>query len=445
MMSAVEIHLSAARLCESELLAGCHIDWPAVGEKSDCFAIRVMGWALGMDEPVIAVEIMDGENLLQRTSMNLSRSDVAAKRPDQPWAAQCGFNTVAGLLWAPLDFTLSVQAIFADGRREEIGTITGRRQPARGSHAPKLQPLMITTLGRTGSTWVTWLFAQHPQITAYRPFLFEPRVLSYWTELLRRTAAPASALQSVFATDLLRRTWWLNQEQGAEHSFALLDPEITECLSRANVDALCDLCLSRIDDFYLRTARLHGKSAPAFFAEKLMPTASRDLTWELYPGAREIVLVRDFRDVAASIFAFNAKRNFKGFGRDRFATDEEYITGCLLPDAHDLLGAWRNRRKHTCLVRYEDIILKPRETLAATLADIGMDASDATIAAMIEHAANLVPEAEHHRTSADPARSIGRWRTDLSPALRETCTRVFADVLHEFGYDRDPAGDGAFA
>lgn len=434
-MSAVEIHLSAPRRSESELLAGCHIDWPTVGEKSDYFGIRIMGWALGMDEPVAAIEIMDGDNLLQRTSMNLARPDVAAERVDQPWAAQCGFDTVAGLLWAPLDFTLSVQAVFADGRREGIGTISGRRKPARGSYAPKLQPLTITTLGRTGSTWVTWLLAQHPQITAYRPFLFEPRVLSYWTEVLRRTAAPASALQSVFATDFLRRNWWLNPEQGSEQSFAVLDPEITQCLAGASVEALSDLCLSRIDDFYLRTAQLHGKTEPAFFAEKLMPKMSRNIAWELYPDAREIVLVRDFRDVASSIFAFNAKRKSQGFGRDRFASDEDYITGWLLPDALDLLSAWKNRGKRTCLVRYEDIILKPRETLATTLAQLGIEASDATLTSMIDRAAHLVPEAEQHRTSADPARSIGRWRTDLSPALRDLCTKTFANVLQEFGYD----------
>ena len=444
-MSAVEIHLSASCRSESELLAGFHLDWPTTGEKSDFFGIRIMGWVLGLDEPVVAVEIMDGDNLLQRTSMNLSRPDVAASRPEQPWAAQCGFNTVAGLLWVPLEFVLSVQAVFADGRRDEIGTISGRRAPARGSYAPKLQPLMITTLGRTGSTWVAWLFSQHPQITAYRPFLFEPRVLSYWTEILRRTAAPSSALQSVFGTDLLRRTWWLNPEKDSEHSFALLDPEITESLLHSNVEALSDLCVSRIDDFYQRAAQLHGKREPAFFAEKLMPTMSRDLTWELYPDAREIVLVRDFRDMASSIFAFNAKRQTQGFGRARFASDADYITGCLLPDAHDLLTAWKKRKDRTCLVRYEDIILKPHETLATTLGDLGLHASDATITSMIEHAANIAPEADQHRTSADPARSIGRWRTDLSPELRELCTRTFAHVLGEFGYETDQVRNGAAA
>ena len=37
--------------------------------------------------------------------------------------------------------------------------------------------------------------------------------------------------------------------------------------------------------------------------------------WELYPRAREVILVRDFRDMVSSMFAFNAKRGFQGFRR----------------------------------------------------------------------------------------------------------------------------------
>ena len=40
---------------------------------------------------------------------------------------------------------------------------------------------------------------------------------------------------------------------------------------------------------------------------------------ELYPRAKEIFLVRDFRDMARSIMAFDAKRGYAGFGRARTA------------------------------------------------------------------------------------------------------------------------------
>lgn len=436
-MPVVEIHYSSERAPKPESLAGCYLDAPKAGTASDFYAIQVMGWALGAESPVVAVEFMDGPKMIHRTSMNLARPDVAKLWPAAPDAENCGFKTSIGLLWAPLEFEISVRAVFANDRREEFGKIGGRREPVRGSYQSQLQPLMITTLGRTGSTWVTRLLSQHPQITAYRPFLFEPRVLSYWTEILRTIAAPASALQSVFGTNLMRRDWWLTPEPAEMPDLGVLDPEMQESLALTSVQALGDLCLSRIDDFYIRAARLQGNEEPTYFAEKIMPTVSRDIILELYPRAKEIVLVRDFRDMAASIFAFNAKRNYLAFGRERFASDAEYIADCLRPDALVLLRAWKSRAGQSFLLRYEDIIAGPHETLAKVLAHLGLDSSDAVIARMIEQAPEGVPEAEQHRTSADPARSIGRWRTDLPPSLHPVCAEAFGEVLREFGYETD--------
>ena len=438
-MPVVEILLAAGRTREPELLAGCHLDLPKLDATSDFYGIRAMGWALGEKSPVVAVEFLEDAHVIHRTAMNLPRPDVAAQYADFPDAVNSGFNTIVGLLGASLEFAISVQAVLADGRREEMGRIHGRRLPVRGNTKPKLQPLMVTTLGRTGSTWVTHLLAQHPQIAAYRPFLFEPRVLSYWAEILRRVADPASALQSVFATNLLRKHWWLGPESGTAADLSLLDPEIQDCLSRAAVQALADLCYARVDDFYTRAAGLHGKEAPAYFAEKQMPVASRDIAFELYPSAKEIVLVRDPRDMAASILAFNAKRKYAAFGRERFGTDEEFIAGCLQPDSLDLLSAWRSRSPQSFLLRYEDLVLHPREMLTKVLAYLGLEAGEALVGRMIDQAQQPIPEAAEHRTSADPERSIGRWRTDLSPALRDVCARAFGEVLRGFGYETNGA------
>ena len=47
--------------------------------------------------------------------------------------------------------------------------------------------------------------------------------------------------------------------------------------------------------------------------------------WELYPDARELILVRDPRDMLASILAFNRRRGFDAFGREDVGTDQEYV------------------------------------------------------------------------------------------------------------------------
>ena len=64
-------------------------------------------------------------------------------------------------------------------------------------------------------------------------------------------------------------------------------------------------------------------------------------TWELYPHAKEVFLVRDFRDMALSILSFDERRGFAGFGRPEGATDEEYMRGVLAGMATDLQRAGR--------------------------------------------------------------------------------------------------------
>ena len=71
-----------------------------------------------------------------------------------------------------------------------IATIAGHREPLRSSYEPELRPLIVTTLGRTGSTWLIHLLGTHPGVTAYRPFSFEPRAATYWTDILASLSEP---------------------------------------------------------------------------------------------------------------------------------------------------------------------------------------------------------------------------------------------------------------
>jgi hypothetical protein len=50
--------------------------------------------------------------------------------------------------------------------------------------------------------------------------------------------------------------------------------------------------------------------------------------------------------------------------------------------------------------------------------------------------AERVPDRQaRHKTSSDEAASIGRWRTDLPPALQDACDEAFAESLAAFGYE----------
>jgi Sulfotransferase family len=123
------------------------------------------------------------------------------------------------------------------------------------------------------------------------------------------------------------------------------------------------------------------------------------IAWELYPDAREVILVRDWRDVICSFFAFNSKRNTVGFGRNRFVSDEEYVF-YVGRRARQLLEDWKTRSSVAQLVRYEDLVKRPTETVAGLLEYLGLDRRLETVERLVQRAFES-PGFDGHRTSVE--------------------------------------------
>ncbi|MDW8351717.1 MAG: sulfotransferase [Anaerolineae bacterium] len=143
---------------------------------------------------------------------------------------------------------------------------------------------------------------------------------------------------------------------------------------------------SMIDLFYRRIAAAQQRAANvSHFAEKQAIPYYSWLTWELYPGAREIFLVRDFRDVYCSILAFNRKRGVTVFGRENVDIDEAYA-GWLGERIVDLQHNWEARADRALLVRYEDLIRSPDAEMTRVLDYLGLDSSVTTVRALLARA-----------------------------------------------------------
>ncbi len=159
------------------------------------------------------------------------------------------------------------------------------------------------------------------------------------------------------------------------------------------------------------------------------------LLWELYPDAREIVLVRDFRDMVSSMFAFDAERGFDGFG-GRTGSDKDRITEAGKEVAR-LLDSWRERSDRAHLVRYEDLITRPHETARSLLAYLDLKPDERAVEKMLRALDERTDQTEWHRTTDDPKSSIGRWREDLDDDLRRACDEALGPELEAFGYSRE--------
>jgi hypothetical protein len=417
---------------------------PGDGGVSEAWAVRVDGSVLGATTPVRAVEAVVPGRILAAAHLGLPSPETAARRPGNPAAGASGFTMLVDTLALPHQFEFRLRATLADGSRAKIALIRGVRRALSTDYAPRLQPLLVTSLGRMGTTLLMRMLAAHPAVVAYRRPPYEVRAGKYWLHVLKTLGAPADAGTRIGAAmefHLEPRAVGGNPFSSA--AFAAW-PAVEAWAGAAYVEALAAFCQRSIDGFYLATANAQEQPAPplAWFAEKHFPDEYPRLMRELYPGAGELFLVRDFRDMVASMRAYNARKGFADFGRAKAESDDAWLAE-LRRGITALRDAWRERGAVGSLVRYEDLVREPEAVLPSLLASLGLDNGPAVVGAMIAAAAPDAPELRGHGTAASPSASIGRWLQDLPAEMQTAVAEQFGELLREFGYDRDPLAAGS--
>jgi hypothetical protein len=279
------------------------------------------------------------------------------------------------------------------------------------------------------------LLAAHPGVVAYDRPPYEVRGGKYWLHVLKTLAAPTDPRKRVGAPmEFHREPLAAGGNPFYSAAFAAW-PDVEAWSGSTYVTELAAFCQRSIDGWYLATARAQGQPMEplVYFAEKHFPDVYPRLLRELYPGARELFLVRDFRDMIASMQAYNARRGFGDFGRESAQSDAIWLDE-LRRGVAALRDAWRDRGERGSLVRYEELVRDPAATLPPFLTALGLDATPETVRRLIVAAAPDAPELRGHGTAGSPEASIGRWRTDLAPELRLAVEETFGDLLREFGY-----------
>ena len=402
------------------------------GEQAETCAVNVKGCVLGKEMPVVTVEILHGGRVLARVPVCVPRPDVARQYPEAAGSEHCGFRAMIGLLGMPSEFELGVQAVFQDESRVPIGEIRVRRQPLFSGFHPAIQPLMITGWGRSGTTWLMRLLSMHPGIVIHNKYPYEARIASYSLLQMKLLSESANLLQSS-CPDYFKTGTWEFKHPGNIKSINN-DEEVRHWFEDIYAKQLTGFCQRTIEDFYKQVAVSQGLAAPVYFAEKCIPEQIPYQIWELYPRAREIILVRDFRDVFCSVLAFNKKRGSVGFGRENVNSDEEYIHQ-LRSSAMNLLQGWKCRSDRTHLLRYEDLILRPHETVKSLLEYLHLNFySLSEVDDMIQRALIETPELHRHKTIGNGRESIGRWRREMDDRMQVLCNEALGDILLKFGY-----------
>jgi hypothetical protein len=167
------------------------------------------------------------------------------------------------------------------------------------------------------------------------------------------------------------------------------------------------------------------EGAKPFYAEKSVDTHRIDLG--LLPGTRLLVLVRDPRDTFVSIEAFNAQRGRAAFGREDLG-DEEFVGAFI--ERHRQRMSWVSSLPEAPLtVRYEDLVADPVGVARTISESFPIRFDDAKVLAARE------PAKPEHVTASSTAASVGRWRSELDPAIEARIRTELRGELERLGYE----------
>jgi len=293
------------------------------------------------------------------------------------------------------------------------------------------------------------MFAAHPEIVVMRRFPYESSAAKYWMHALKVLSDPADLVQSSHPDTFHSDWYWVGSNPYYDPP-AFAHPERAAWLGREQIERLAGFFQETVDQWYTAVAGSQAQETPRYFAEKhLWPNYLPMLMRELYPRAREVFLVRDFRDVACSALLVDERRGFPGVGREPGTSEADYVRDVVRRMATDLQRSWEARGEGAHLVRYEDMARHPEETLTALLSYLGVDASADAVERILRVAAQDVPDLAgatfdpnlvvHHRAGA-PEDSIGRWQ-QRDESFQGTLNEVLGDALSAFGYEGQPAAN----
>ena len=349
------ISKKAVTLPDGQIVEG-YIDLPADEESTDTYNLFFLGWVLGRDSPAVSVDLFCDGTKLVSMPVALPRPDVHRKYPHLGHSQVVGFEARVNALCLPSNCSFSFVAVLKNGVRAEFARLATELGPIETAYSPRLGPLLVNSMGRTGSTFCMKILSGHPAVTMFRAYPYECDAAAYWMHMLRVLAGDTTRDRS---RD--RRKFVAEPRSIGAHPF-FFDTAKKEGYdlngwfgARYSSDAAA-FCQRSIDGFYQRIAETNGDSRAVRFCEKSYPNPIFFLFGRLYPAAKEIVLVRDFRDVVCSILEFNKKRGFEAFGRENCGSDEDYVKNKIRSGALKFLKRWQSPSGNTLRLRYEDLV-----------------------------------------------------------------------------------------
>jgi hypothetical protein len=305
--------------------------------------------------------------------------------------------------------------------------MTGLAKPSPAMDAPAaarpaqpgLIPVLVTAPGRSGTTLLMGLLARSPEIVAAELVPYEVRMIAYYAVAFTTLTGQADWDRSHHPDRLEGDGFHVGSNPFRHKQYAHAfrnDAARQEYFEKFVTRRIGRCARDLINEYYRRLAADGGKTSARFFAEKTnnLHRPTRMFARRAFGEVRELVIVRDPRDVLCSHVAYFSSAQDKAFSDLSSAVRQlTALHGENRPDLH--------------MLRYEDMVRGDAACFAGMSNFLGTriepDAGDQGEKVFRVHA-----------TSATPQSSVARWRTDLPEALKVRCAREWAGFLTRFGY-----------
>lgn len=407
------------------------IDVPVGGSTYRSYVFRIEGWLLFKGSQPSHMQVRLGSLVMCNSKVFVERQDVSDYFNHISGAVALGFSCDVEVLLFPETFKMQIVVVFEDGSEASVGIIRGKRYLPAAAMPTKLQPLRVYGLGRSGTTMLMRYLLYHPQIVAYNKYPYEVRMMTYFQHVMKVLTSHGDHDNSAHPDNFVFDQYHLGYNP--YYVPDIYGESVGNWFSTSQIEEVVSFCKRSIDTFYLSLAESRDKTEVRLFAEKDISNILNICQWLWYPKSHGILLVRDFRDRHCSALSFNKKRGHDAFGYEDKITQEDFVhrTKLSFSRYQEWLRIYPNQM---IVVRYEDLILKPRETLVNLFSKADLDVSPATIDKVLALASQDNPELKQHRTT-DVGQSIGRWKKDLDPKIAQLYSDIMGDTLSELGYE----------
>jgi hypothetical protein len=349
-----------------------------------------------------------------RVTADLVREDLRAAFPGA--TGRHAFRFEFG--WPLSPFRMNEVEVIDAGQHEPLRGGKRTLAPQGGSQESGPSPIFVTSTGRAGTSLLMGRLAAHPEIAVAGSHPYEVKQLTYYAAALRTLSLEANWNRSVnpdaLLSDASRYAIGFNPFHDSQFG---THPLLDEYWNVTGHKILTSAFREMVVAYYETVRAMTNKVRTPYFAEKAHPNPLiRDGVIAMFGGIKEILLVRDPRDLVCSYRAFWGAKSSDAISLIRSQFEE-------------IASRASAGGPNTLLMKYEDLVMQPEATLGGVYTLLGLSAKS-----LDEHADGTAIF-EKHGTSKSPADSIGRWRQELTSEERALCELSFSALLPLLGYD----------